>query len=325
MVSLDDIKAPIDNELQEFQKRFCATIKSDVFLLDKITTYMLKKKGKQMRPIFVFFSAKLCGGITDKTHRAAGLVELLHTATLVHDDVVDDSHERRGLFSINALWKNKIAVLVGDYLLSKGMLFTLENNDFNLLRIVSNAVKEMSEGELLQLEKARRLNISEDIYFEIIRKKTASLLASCCATGAASAEADEKTVENMRVFGEYVGIAFQLKDDLFDFQKNNATGKPVGVDLKEQKMTLPVICALNNCSGSEKRHIINIVKNHNTNTEKIAEVIDLIEKYKGFDYTKNKMYDYRLKALSILSENFKDNPAKQSLEQLVSYTIERNL
>ena len=297
-------------------------MKSNVPLLDIITRYIIKRKGKQMRPMFVFFSADINGKVGDSTYVAASLIELLHTATLVHDDVVDDSNERRGFFSINALWKNKVAVLDGDYLLSKGLLLSLENEEYNLLKIVSEATHEMSEGELLQIEKARKLDIDEAIYFEIIRKKTASLIASCCASGAASVGGDKETVQKMKLFGEKVGIAFQIKDDLFDYQSTNKTGKPNGIDIKEQKMTLPLIYLLNNSNRSEKRKIINIVKNHNTNPEKVKFVIDKVNQSGGIEYANQKMKDYHADALKILDE-FPDSPSKTSLKQLVDFTIER--
>ena len=252
-MTVSEIKAPIENEMQEFELKFKASMKSSVPLLDKITRYIVKRKGKQLRPMFVFLAAKVCGEMNESTYRAASLIELLHTATLVHDDVVDDSNERRGFFSVNALWKNKIAVLVGDFLLSRGLLLSVDNKDFHLLGLVSNAVREMSEGELLQIEKARKLDIDEAVYFDIIRKKTASLIASCCACGAASVSSDEQVIEQMRAFGESVGIAFQIKDDLFDYGDGTNIGKPTGIDIKEKKMTLPLIYALNNASFFEKR------------------------------------------------------------------------
>jgi octaprenyl-diphosphate synthase len=322
MASLEEIKKPIRNELEEFEKKFKSSMKSNVALLDIITRYIIKRKGKQMRPMFVFLSAKSLGEIKDSTYIAASLIELLHTATLVHDDVVDDSNERRGFFSINALWKNKVAVLVGDFLLSKGLLLALDNNEFGLLKIVSEATREMSEGELLQIEKARKLDISEDVYFEIIRKKTASLIASCCASGAASAGAGDNLVKQMKLFGENVGIAFQIKDDLFDYESSNKTGKPNGIDIKEQKMTLPLIYLLNNTSYIEKRKIINIVKNHNNNPEKVARVIGMVNQSGGIDYAREKMKFYHENALRILSE-FPESEARQALKQLVDFTIER--
>lgn len=323
MLTVDQIKAPVAKEMEEFEEKFKASMKSSVPLLDKITHYIVKRKGKQMRPMFVFLSAKLCGGITESTFRAASLIELLHTATLVHDDVVDDSNERRGFFSVNALWKNKIAVLVGDYLLSRGLLLSVDNNEFRLLQIVSTAVREMSEGELLQIEKARRLDISEEVYFEIIRSKTASLIASCCAAGAYSAKVDEDKVAKMRQFGEAVGIAFQIKDDLFDYGTGLNIGKPTGIDIKEKKMTLPLIYALNKASSGDKRKIINLVKNHNNNPEKVSEVISFVIKSGGIEYTQKKMEEYKSKALNLLKE-FEENESRKSLEQLVIYTTERS-
>jgi octaprenyl-diphosphate synthase len=276
-----------------------------------------------MRPLFVFLSASVAGGINESTYRAAALIELLHTATLVHDDVVDDSNMRRGFFSINALWKNKIAVLVGDYLLSTGLLLSLKNDDFELLKIVSNAVKEMSEGELLQIEKARRLDIKEDIYFQIIRKKTASLIASCCACGASSAGAENETIEKLKLFGEYVGIAFQIKDDLFDYETGKATGKPNGIDIKDQKITLPLIYLLNHSGLLEKRWIVNTVKNHNTDPARVNQLIEKVNAGGGIDYAREKMLEYRLKALDLLNE-FPESVYRDSLSQLVIFTTERN-
>ena len=298
-------------------------MKSKVPLLDIITRYIIKRKGKQMRPMFVFFAAGVSGEIDESSYRAASLIELLHTATLVHDDVVDDSNTRRGYFSVNALWKNKIAVLVGDYLLSRGLLLALENDEFQLLKIVSNATREMSEGELLQIEKARRLDIDENVYFEIIRKKTASLIASCCAAGAASTGANAEMIEKMHQFGEYVGIAFQIKDDLFDYQENKSIGKPNGIDIKEQKMTLPLIYMLNNSGFMEKRKVVNVVKNHNNNPEKVAEVIAKVNGSGGMEYAHKKMLEYRQKAFEILHQ-FPESPFRNSLQNLVVYTTERN-
>jgi len=297
-------------------------MKSTVPLLDIITRYIIKRKGKQMRPMFVFLSADICGEINESTYTAASLIELLHTATLVHDDVVDDSNIRRGFFSINALWKNKVAVLIGDYLLSRGLLLSLDNNEFELLKIVSEATREMSEGELLQIEKARKLDIEEDIYFEIIRKKTASLIASCCAAGASSGKADNETILKMKQFGTYTGIAFQIKDDLFDYDKSNTTGKPNGIDIKEQKMTLPLIYFLNKSKSGERRKVINIIKNHNNNPEKVGIVIEKVIRSGGIEYAKGKMKEYHSKALSILRE-FPESEARIALENLVNYTIER--
>ena len=272
--------------------------------------------------MFVFLTAKMLDDTNDMTYRAATLIELLHTATLVHDDVVDDSMQRRGFFSLNALWGNKIAVLVGDYLLSRGLLLSLEHGAFQLLQIVSNAVREMSEGELLQMEKARKLDITEEVYFNIIRQKTASLIASCCASGAASVSEDNELVEKMRLFGETVGIAFQIRDDLFDYGTDQSIGKPTGIDIKEKKMTLPLIYALSNSDRSEKRFIINTIKNHNTDEKRVTEVIDLVKKKGGIDYTVERMNEYRDKALEMLSE-FPENPARQSLTELVNFVIDR--
>lgn len=297
-------------------------MKSSVPLLDTITRYIIRRKGKQIRPLFVFLSAALCGKVTERTHLAASLIELLHTATLVHDDVVDDSNLRRGFFSLNALWKNKIAVLVGDFLLSRGMLLALENDEFEVLKIVSGAVKEMSEGELLQIEKARKLDIEESIYFEIIRKKTATLIASCCASGASSTNSTPAVVQSMGQFGEAVGIAFQIKDDLFDYERNNATGKPHLTDIRDQKMTLPLIYLLNNASFTEKRWIINTVKNHHHDPERVNRLITMVNDRGGIDYARSQMNTYRSRAQDILN-TFPDNQYRQSLEQLVLFTIER--
>jgi octaprenyl-diphosphate synthase len=321
-MTVNEIKEPVKKEMEEFELKFKASMKSSVPLLDKITHYIVKRKGKQLRPMFVFLSAKVCGEMNESTYRAASLIELLHTATLVHDDVVDDSNERRGFFSVNALWKNKIAVLVGDFLLSRGLLLSVDNKDFHLLGLVSNAVREMSEGELLQIEKARKLYIDEAVYFDIIRKKTASLIASCCACGAASVTADEKKIEQMRAFGEAVGIAFQIKDDLFDYGDGSDIGKPTGIDIKEKKMTLPLIYALNNASFFEKRRIINIVKNNNNDPKKVAEVISFVVSNGGLQYAEKRMNDYKSKALQLLSD-FDNSASKNSLEALVKYTTER--
>jgi octaprenyl-diphosphate synthase len=321
-MTIKEIKAPIVNEMDVFELKFKSSMKSSVPLLDKITNYIIKRKGKQMRPMFVFLSAKVCGEMNDSTYRAAALIELLHTATLVHDDVVDDSNERRGFFSVNALWKNKIAVLVGDFLLSRGLLLSVDNKDFHLLGLVSNAVREMSEGELLQIEKARKLDIDERVYFDIIRKKTASLIASCCACGAASVTADDSIINKMSAFGEAVGIAFQIKDDLFDYGDGTNIGKPTGIDIKEKKMTLPLIYALNNASFFEKRRIINIVKNNNNNPKKVSEVIEFVIKSGGIQYAEQKMNEYKNNALNLIS-SFSDSPSKTSLIELVKYTTER--
>jgi len=309
--------------MDEFERKFQDSMRSSVPLLDKIMHYIVKRKGKQIRPLFVFLSAKICGQINESTYRAAALIELLHTATLVHDDVVDDSNMRRGFFSVNALWKNKIAVLVGDYLLSRGLLLSVDNNDFHLLRIATNAVREMSEGELLQIEKARKLDIDEAIYFDIIRQKTAVLIASCCSCGAASVSGDAAIIEKMRKFGELVGIAFQIKDDLFDYGSGSSIGKPTGIDIKEKKMTLPLIFALSKAGYLEKRSIISVIKNNNNDPEKVARVIDFVIKSGGIAYARDRMNEYKGKALELLS-TFQDSQSKSALEQLVKFTTERN-
>ena len=321
-INVKDIKAPVAKEMQEFEAHFKESMKSTVPLLDKITHYIVKRKGKQMRPLFVFLTAKLFQNINPSTYRAASLIELLHTATLVHDDVVDESYKRRGFFSINALWKNKIAVLVGDYLLSRGLLLSVENEEFDLLKIVSTSVKLMSEGELLQIEKARKLDIEEEVYFDIITKKTATLIASCCATGAKSANQSDEIIEQMRLFGEKVGISFQIKDDLFDYGSGENLGKPTGIDIKEKKMTLPLIYALKQADQSKRRKIINIVKQNNNSEKKIKEVIDFVIRSGGLEYATKRMLEYRDQALEILSQ-FEDNEAKESLKNLVLYTTER--
>jgi octaprenyl-diphosphate synthase len=320
--SISDIQAPIANEMNTFEVKFREFMKSDVMLLDQIMNYIIKRKGKQLRPMFVFLTAGMCGTITDTTYRGASLIELLHTATLVHDDVVDDSDYRRGFFSINALWKNKIAVLVGDYLLSRGLLLSCDNNDFSLLQIVSTAVREMSEGELLQIEKARRLDITEAVYFEIIRQKTASLISACCAVGASSVGAAPDVVAKTRKFGETVGLAFQIKDDLFDFG-DAEIGKPLGIDIKEKKMTLPLIYALSQSSWNEKRRIINIIKNQSDQPKKVAEVIDFVKKSGGIAYAQAAMQRLVSEAQGII-QTFPESLYRQSLEGLIDYTIQRS-
>ncbi len=308
--------------MEEFEPRFRASMKTKVLLLDKIMEYIVKRKGKQMRPMFVFLSAGTSGQISDATFRGASLIELLHTATLVHDDVVDEANYRRGFFSVNAIWKNKIAVLVGDFLLSRGMALSLKNKDYDLLSIVNDAVTEMSEGELLQIEKARRLNITEEVYFEIIRKKTASLIASCCGVGASSSGADEDVVKRMRSFGEKIGMAFQIKDDLFDYG-DMEIGKPLGIDIKEKKMTLPLIYALSKSSWLERRKIISIVKNESHKPRKVKEVIAYVKKSGGIEYSLKKMEAFHQEALLLL-DTFPDSVYKTSLRQLVQFTIDRN-
>ena len=320
-LNLDTIKAPIAREMEDFEQKFRASMKTRVLLLDKIMSYIVKRKGKQMRPMFVFLSAGTCGGINESTFRGASLIELLHTATLVHDDVVDEANYRRGFFSVNALWKNKVAVLVGDFLLSRGLMLSVENKDFNLLSIVTEAVKEMSEGELLQIEKSRRLDITEDIYFEIIRQKTASLIASCCAVGASSSGTDENTIKKMRTFGEKIGMAFQIKDDLFDYGEMEI-GKPVGIDIKEKKMTLPLIYALSKSGWMEKRKIISIVKNESDKPKKVKEVIEYVKQSGGLEYAIQTMNKFHKEADAIVSD-FPDSSYKTSLLQLVQFTIDR--
>ncbi len=320
---LKEIQEPIQAHLAEFEKKFRDSMKSQVALLNIITQYILRHKGKQMRPMFVFLSAGICGGVTDSTYRAAALIELLHTATLVHDDVVDESNYRRGFLSINALWRNKIAVLVGDYLLSKGLLVALENNEMELLKIVSDATREMSEGELLQIEKARRLDVTEDIYFEIIRKKTASLIAACCATGAASTHSEPDFVKKMHSFGENVGIAFQIKDDLFDYESNDLVGKPNGLDIKEKKLTLPLIRLLGDSDRRKKRRFIHIIRRRDQDPQKIATLIQEVHAGDGILYAREKMTDYQEKAFQILYE-FPESPFRQAMEKLVRFTTERN-
>ena len=323
MKAVAQIKLPIEKEMELFEKKFSNSMISKVSLLNKITHYVVNRKGKQMRPMFVFLIAKMSnqGAVNERTYRGASVIELIHTATLVHDDVVDDSDRRRGFFSVNALWKNKIAVLVGDFLLSKGLLLSIDNDDFDLLKIISVAVREMSEGELLQIEKARNLDITEAIYFEIIRQKTATLIAACCAMGAKSVHASEDKVEAMRNFGELIGIAFQIKDDLFDYS-DQAIGKPTGIDIKEQKMTLPLIYAINNASSKDKSWLINSVKNHNKDKHRVKQVIAFVKTNGGLDYAVQQMKDYQQKALGIL-DTYPSSPYKDSLSLMVNYVIDR--
>lgn len=314
-------EAILHKELIIFEKEFKEAVKSQVPLLDRIMRFIVNRKGKQLRPMFVLLSAKLCGGINDSTYRAASLVELLHTATLVHDDVVDESLERRGFFSTYALWKTKISVLVGDYLLAKGLLLSLDHNDFRILQLLSEAVRLMSEGELLQIEKSRSLNLSEEVYFEIIRNKTASLLASACAAGAFSVSHDEDTAEKMRLFGEKTGMAFQIKDDLFDYGTDNV-GKPTGNDIKEKKLTLPLIYTLNTVDRTTRRELIYIIKNQNKNPEKVNHVIEVVKQSGGIDYARGKMNAFRDEALEILS-SFQNDEVKNAVAELVRFTTDR--
>ncbi|WP_029035145.1 polyprenyl synthetase family protein [Salinimicrobium terrae] len=323
MKVISKIKLPVEKEMELFEKKFTQSMSSKVALLNRITHFIVNRKGKQMRPMFVFLVAKMVadGKVNERTYRGASVIELIHTATLVHDDVVDDSNRRRGFFSINALWKNKIAVLVGDYLLSKGLLLSIDHNDFDLLKIISVAVREMSEGELLQIEKARRLDITEDIYYEIIRQKTATLIAACCSLGAASVQPDSPEVEKMRHFGELIGMAFQIKDDLFDYG-NERIGKPTGIDIKEQKMTLPLIYVLNKVPAKEKAWVINSVKNHNKDSKRVREVINFVKDNGGLDYAVAKMKLFQQEALALLEE-YPVSPYKDSLILMVNYVIER--
>jgi octaprenyl-diphosphate synthase len=320
---ISQIKQPILVEMELFEKKFHESMTSKIALLNRITYYIVNRKGKQMRPMFVFLTAKMFanGQVNERTYRGAAVIELIHTATLVHDDVVDDSNRRRGFFSINALWKNKIAVLVGDFLLSKGLLLSIDNGDFDLLQIISVAVREMSEGELLQIEKARRLDITEAIYYNIIQKKTATLIAACCALGAKSVTDDVEIVDKMRLFGELVGMAFQIKDDLFDYT-DDAIGKPTGIDIKEQKMTLPLIHVLNNCTSKEKSWLINSIKNHNKDKKRVKEVIAFVKTNNGLAYAEEKMTEFVTKALEILNQ-FPESSYKNTLVLMVNYVIDR--
>lgn len=319
--TVDQIKAPVADHLTIFEDRFRDAMRSKVPLLDRITHYIVKRKGKQVRPMFVFLSAAMVKDVTDATYRGASLIELLHTATLVHDDVVDDAFERRGFFSINALWKNKIAVLVGDYLLSRGLLLSLNNHDYDMLQVVSDAVQQMSEGELLQIEKARKLDIEESVYYDIIQKKTASLIASACGVGALSAGADKEETTRMQLFGEKVGMAFQIKDDLFDYG-DAEVGKPTRIDIKEKKMTLPLIYALNKADKKTRKWLINTVKNHNKDKKRVNQLVDHVKEAGGLAYASEVMYRYRDEALALLHA-YPQSPSRDSLEQLINYTVER--
>lgn len=317
------IKDPVNREMELFEKKFHESMSSKVALLNRITYYIVNRKGKQMRPMFVFLTAKMLSGgeVNERTYRGASVIELIHTASLVHDDVVDDSNKRRGFFSINALWKNKIAVLVGDYLLSKGMLLSVEHGDFDLLKIISVAIREISEGELLQIEKARRLDITEAVYYEIIRQKTATLIAACCSLGACSVKPDSEEVETFREFGELCGMAFQIKDDLFDYGEEKI-GKPTGIDIKEQKMTLPLIHVLNNCSKKEKKWLINSVKHHNKDKKRVREVIAFVKERGGLQYAEEKMLEFKNRALELLRP-YPPSEYKDALELMVNYVVDR--
>ena len=323
MKEIEKIKFPIKKEMELFEAKFLKSMNSNVPLLNRITHYVVNRKGKQMRPMFVFLTAKMItnGVINEKVYRAASVIELIHTATLVHDDVVDSSYMRRGFFSLNALWKNKIAVLVGDFLLSKGMLLCIDNDDFDLLKLISKSVKDMSQGELLQIEKARRLDIDEETYFEIVRKKTASLISSCCALGASASGVSKDKIDQFSNFGEKIGIAFQLKDDLFDYGEKKI-GKPTGIDIREKKLTLPLIYTINNSSKSKKRWLINCIKNHNNDKKVVKEVISYVKESGGIEYTVLKLKSFQKAAIDTLND-YPDNQYKQSLIELVNYVIER--
>ena len=325
MKPVEQIKQPILQEMELFESKFREAMISNVPLLNRITHYIVRRKGKQMRPMFVFLVAKMVSGgkFEERTYRGASIIELIHTATLVHDDVVDDSNRRRGFFSINALWKNKIAVLVGDFLLSKGLLLSIDNEDFDMLKLISVAVREMSEGELLQIEKARKLDITEEVYFEIIRKKTATLIAACCGIGAASVGREADEIDKMRLFGELIGITFQIKDDLFDYT-DAKIGKPTGIDIREKKMTLPIIHTLNTCNENERKWLLNSVKKYNKNKKRVKEVIEFVKEKGGIEYTIAKMKEYQSEALKIL-ESYPSSPYKDSLLTMVNYVIERKM
>lgn len=322
MTSIAEIQAPIASELSVFEQKFRGSLKTDVALLNNVIHYIVKRKGKQMRPMFVFLSANLFSKTNDSTFRAASLIELLHTATLVHDDVVDDSNIRRGFFSINALWKNKIAVLVGDYLLSTGLQLAVNNGEFRLLQVVSEAVQRMSEGELLQMEKSRKMDIDEATYFKIIEHKTAALIAACCEAGAISGGAEETEVQAMKEFGRNVGIAFQIKDDLFDYGDGLGVGKPTGIDIKERKITLPLIHAISNAPKKDKRWLIKTVKHHHDKPDKVKEVVNYVLNTDGIQRAVEAMNEHTTRALEIL-HNFESSPARNALEGLVKYSTER--
>lgn len=323
MSIIKEIKAPIKDEMKSFNTYFKDSLRSSANILNIIINYLLKQKGKQMRPMLVFLTAKLNGTVNESTYHAAALVELMHTASLVHDDVVDDSNMRRGIFSINALWKNKIAVLLGDYLLAKGLLLAVNMEEFEMLKIVSRAVEDMSEGELIQIEKARKLDINEEVYFEIIKKKTAALMVACTSVGAHSVGTNGDDLKKMAKFGEYLGLAFQIKDDLFDYDRNSKSGKPSGNDIKERKMTLPFIHALNQCSKSEKSSIIKMMRKKNKSAEMVDQIVAFVTSYGGLEYAQETMGNFKQKALMILNE-FPDNEANDSLKKLVLYSTSRN-
>lgn len=320
--TVEEIKRPINEEMKLFEQKFYESMQSKVPLLDKVTRFIVTTKGKQMRPMFVFLCAKLVGEVNEKTYRGASMIELIHTATLVHDDVVDESFKRRNFFSINALWKNKIAVLVGDYLLSKSVLLSTDHKDYDLLGVISRTIREMSEGELLQLEKARKLDITEDVYYEIIRQKTATLIAACCEIGVLSNNADEALAKKMMDFGTYTGMAFQIKDDLFDYLTSNVIGKPVGIDIKEQKMTLPLIHTLKTADEKDRKYYFNTIKRYNNDQKRVKELINFVKSSGGLDYAVTVMKDFQQKAKDILNE-FPDSEARRSLHIMLDYVIER--
>lgn len=322
MPVLNRIKKPVEVEMADFEAYFNKTMRSDIPLLNIILNYILRRKGKQMRPLLVFLTAKLNGTINESTYVAATFIELLHTASLVHDDVVDDAHERRGALSINALWNSKIAVLVGDYMLTRGMLISIEKNRFDMLEIVSEAVKSMSEGELLQLQKARKLNLTEEDYYKIIICKTAALISACTACGAISVTDNPETIQLMKDLGENIGIAFQIRDDLLDYEGTGLTGKTIGNDIKEKKVTLPLIYALEQTTYLKKRHILGIVKNRKKTKEEIDEVITFVMENGGMEYASLKMNQYRDKAFAIL-DSFPDSEVKKSLQEFINYTTSR--
>ena len=319
---VEEIKKPIATEMKLFEQKFYESMQSNVPLLDKVTRFIVTTKGKQMRPMFVFLCAKLVGEVNEKSFRGASMIELIHTATLVHDDVVDESFKRRNFFSINALWKNKIAVLVGDYLLSKAVLLSTDHKDFDLLAVISRTIREMAEGELLQLEKARKLDITEDVYYEIIRQKTATLIAACCEIGVLSNNADEKMAAKMKEFGTLTGMAFQIKDDLFDYLTSNIIGKPVGIDIKEQKMTLPLIYTLRTANETDRKYYFNTIKRYNNDTKRVKELVEFVKKSGGLDYAIGVMKDFHQKAKDILNE-FPESESRQSLHLMLDYVIER--
>ena len=325
MIEIKKIKEPIKEEMEVFEKKFKTSMMSEISLLNRITFFIVKRKGKQIRPMFVFLVAKLLGNekVNERSYRGAALIELIHTATLVHDDIVDDSYKRRGFFSINTLWKNKIAVLVGDYLFSKGLLLSVDNKDFDLLKIISKVVKEMSEGELLQLEKSRDFEITENIYYEIIRKKTAVLIASCCSIGATSVMSSQSDIDKIYEFGELLGMIFQIKDDLFDYT-NKMIGKPTGIDLREKKITLPLIYTINNVDRKEKKWIINSIKNHNKEKKIINKIIKKVINAGGIEFSLKKINSFKEKALNILY-TFPKSKYRDSLELLINYIINRKI